>query len=129
MATSENNDIKVRNDRRDPISRYSKDIEEDITPVRKLLEEYSKIPPEQVVAHIHAVPEKSTHAPASAASSTSHSPSTPSTRPCSLASEPLPPPSVSSTSAAVSAKTSAASWPTAPAARTFTAPIYTVTKF
>lgn len=55
MATSENNDIKVRNDRRDPISRYSKDIDEDITPVRKLLEEYSKIPLKQVIAHIHAV--------------------------------------------------------------------------
>ena len=55
MATSENNDIQVKNDPRDNMPRYIKDIEEDITPARKLLEEYSKVPPDQVVGHIHAV--------------------------------------------------------------------------
>lgn len=55
MATSENNDIEVKNDPRDKMPRYIKDIEEDITPARKLLEEYSKVPPDQVVGHIHAV--------------------------------------------------------------------------
>ena len=56
MASSENNDTEVKSDHPgDKISRYSKDIEEDITPARKLLEEYSKIPPDQVIGHIHAV--------------------------------------------------------------------------
>ena len=55
MASSENNDTEVKNDPGDKIPRYSKDIEEDITPARKLLEEYSKIPPDQVIGHIHTV--------------------------------------------------------------------------
>ena len=55
MATSENKDIQVNNDPRDNILRYIKDIEGDITPARKLLEGYSKVPPDQVVGHIHAV--------------------------------------------------------------------------
>lgn len=55
MATPENNDIEVKNDPRDQIPRYSKDIEEDITPARKLLEQYSRVPPDQVIAHIHTV--------------------------------------------------------------------------
>lgn len=54
MATSDN-DIEVKNDPRDSMPRYIKDIEEDITPARKLLEEYSKVPPDQVISHIHAV--------------------------------------------------------------------------
>lgn len=57
MATLEENDIPVENNPRNQMSRYSyaRDIEEDITPARKLLEEYSKVPPDQVIAHIHAV--------------------------------------------------------------------------
>ena len=47
--------MEVKNDPRDNIARYIKDIQEDITPARKLLEEYSKVPPDQVVGHIHAV--------------------------------------------------------------------------
>lgn len=58
MATPENNDIEVKNDPRDQIPRYSKDIEEDITPARKLLEQYSRVPPDQVIAHIHTVRDK-----------------------------------------------------------------------
>ena len=51
MATSGKNDsTQVEND-----PRYAKDIEGDITSARKLLEEYSKIPSDQVIAHIHAV--------------------------------------------------------------------------
>lgn len=44
-------------DKSDP-RRYSKDIVEDITQARKLLEEYSGIPPDRVLDHIHAVREK-----------------------------------------------------------------------
>ena len=55
MATPENSDIEVKGDPRDRIPRYTEDIQEDITPARKLLEEYSKVPSDQVTAHIHAV--------------------------------------------------------------------------
>ena len=55
MTTSENNETEVQNDPRDNMARYSKEIEDDITSARKLLEEYSKVPPDQVIAHIHAV--------------------------------------------------------------------------
>lgn len=55
MATSEENDIHVENNPRNQMSQYARDIEEDITPARILLEEYSKVPPDQVIAHIHAV--------------------------------------------------------------------------
>ncbi|KAI9729468.1 MAG: hypothetical protein M1834_006849 [Cirrosporium novae-zelandiae] len=34
---------------------YNKDIIDDITPARRILEQYSGIPPEQVVPHIHAI--------------------------------------------------------------------------
>ena len=34
---------------------YSKEIQEDLAPAQKLLEEYSRVPPDQVVAHIVAV--------------------------------------------------------------------------
>lgn len=55
MATPENSDIEVKGDPRDRIPPYTEDIQEDITPARKLLEEYSKVPSDQVIAHIHAV--------------------------------------------------------------------------
>ena len=55
MTTSESSDIQVKNDPRNHMLRYTKDIERDITPARKLLEDYSKIPPDQVNAHIQAV--------------------------------------------------------------------------
>ncbi len=55
MTTSENNETEVQNDPRDNMARYSKEIEDDITSARKLLEEYSKVPSDQVIAHIHAV--------------------------------------------------------------------------
>ena len=48
MATSEDSDTQS-------VLRYNEEIQEDITPAQKLLEEYSKVPPDQVVAHIHAV--------------------------------------------------------------------------
>ena len=55
MATSESDKTQVKNDPRDQMPRYTKDIEGDITSARKLLEEYSKVPPDQVDAHIHSV--------------------------------------------------------------------------
>ena len=55
MASSENSKTAVKNDPRDKVSRYNEEIEEDITQARKLLEGYSKIPPDEVIKHIHAV--------------------------------------------------------------------------
>lgn len=55
MPTPEISDTQSTNNPRGQIFRYDKDIQEDIAPARKLLEEYSNVPPDQVVAHIHAV--------------------------------------------------------------------------
>ena len=55
MTSPGNIDLEVKNDPRDDIARYNENIEQDITPARKLLEEYSKIPPERVIDHIHTV--------------------------------------------------------------------------
>ena len=55
MTSSEISKTDIRNDPRDEISRYDEEIEGDITPARKLLEQYSKIPPDEVIKHIHAV--------------------------------------------------------------------------
>lgn len=134
MATSESSNLQVKYDPRDQMIRYTKDIERDITPARKLLEDYSKIPPDQVNAHIDAVvrvlaihlclssltvcpslgllsatkPGIFTHTLASlgSASLTSRSPFTLSTSPSLLASRILSILSYFSTSAAASAKIS-----------------------
>ncbi|CAF9935016.1 MAG: hypothetical protein ALECFALPRED_006214 [Alectoria fallacina] len=58
MATFDNSDMEDQKDPCDSIPRYNENIEEDIAPARTLLEEYSKIPPDQVIAHIHAVRDK-----------------------------------------------------------------------